>query len=194
MLGFHMKRSNLANPNHTCIGGETFLSSEEKYPNCRWCKQDLAQILQLNHNTLPLKGSMFSTGVSRIFMCMSLECPHLLLKDEPQFIILQSDKELHDYNPGWSTYKEQTIDSLRVYDHSYCAKPCFLHLNRDDYQQTTRVVLDMLALGGFQYKDINGSMTVLDEIYFTDTEKGLKITGVLNYARNKEENYSSEEE
>jgi hypothetical protein len=181
MLGLDVRKSKLNSPNHTCIGGETFLSDEEKYPVCASCKKDLTLILQLNHDVLPLKGSMYSTGISRVFMCNNFECPCLIYK-MPHYIILQSDKELHNYKPGWSSYQEQTIDSVKVYQPgSSRLKACSLQIKTDDYHETTHITLDISTLEDIKYLNWDGEVTIMDKIYLEDNKRGLKLAGIRNH-------------
>lgn len=176
-LGLSFKPSLFVHPLHTCIGGSVFISENEKVPECEHCEEYMAQILQLNHNNLPLNGSMLSTGISRVFICTNYNCPLGTEKDELNVKILQTNDMMGLCDPNQcsvTVFEEMSVFSQRVYD-TESSLPSNCYVNVDARKDHTEITLNLHSLFNIKYRSSSESDSVVDKIHLVDTKDGLSF-------------------
>lgn len=177
VLGLNFKSSLFVHPLHTCIGGSVFVSENEKVPECEHCGEYMAQILQLNHNNLPLNGSMISTGISRVFICTNYNCPLGVEKDEINVKILQTNDLMGLCDPdecSVTVFGEMSVFSQRVYNvDSSLLRDCPVRIDAGD--NYTRITLKLHPLFNVKYRSSCDFDSIVDKINLEDTKDGLRF-------------------
>ena len=178
-LGLSFKPSLFVHPLHTCIGGSVFISENEKVPECEHCEEYMAQILQLNHNNLPLNGSMLSTGISRVFICTNYNCPLGTEKDKLNVKILQTNDMMGLCDPNQcsvTVFEEMSVFSQRVYNvGSSFLEYCPVSVVVRDYH--TRITVKLGSLFNVKYRSSSEFDSIVDKINLIDTKDGLRFVG-----------------
>ena len=178
MLGFNLSSSNFQSPMSTYMGGKTFLCSGEKVPICTFCGEYMIQLLSLNLNSMPLAGSMFSKGVSRLFICNSPTCCSYQDTESVQATILQGNTAMSALKDGQCSpmlLQEKAISSQALIaagdEESY---PLILTKN----SKHTEIVFTPTVTGVDLKFARNGKFYGIDSIVLIDHPQQLTIAEV----------------